>query len=287
MEIRKLSASAGAEWLLGGFGLLRRSPFGLGAMGALYGALALLLSLAATRNVSLFMLLELVLILIGPLLIAGMVYAESRVDAGERAEPGQLLQGVREGKVVPLLATLLPQIALTITAVLLLFAMVGPQQLLEMGQTVERMQQQATPDPELLRALPFGRLALWLLLVCIAAIVTSFFTFIAVPDIMLSGTRAWDAMRMSFRACLRNLPALIVFFILTMIAAMAVYIAVMLVGLVFRAVLGEFAMQAVVQLLSTAVLMPVVTGAMYFAWKQMTGRDASTPPPTTMSGIEA
>ena len=91
---------------------------------------------------------------------------------------------------------------------------------------------------------------------------------------MLAGSRAWDAMRMSFRACVRNLPALIVFFVLTMIAAMAIYFAVMLVGLVFRAAFGDFAMQAVVQLLSTAVLMPVVTGAMYFAWKQMAGRIA-------------
>ena len=274
MEIRRLPASAGAEWLLGGFGLLRRSPFGLGAMGALYGALAVLLSLAATRDVSLFMALELLLVLIGPLLIAGMVFAASRVDAGGQAEPGQLLQGVREGKVVSLLATLLPQVVLTILAVLLLVVVIGPQQLMQMGDAVEKLQGQATPDPELLRSLPFGRLALWLLLVFVAAIATSFFTFVAVPDIMLAGSRAWDAMRMSFRACVRNLPALIVFFILTMIAAMAIYFAVMLVGLVFRAAFGDFAMQAVVQLLSTAVLMPVVTGAMYFAWKQMVGRIA-------------
>ena len=277
MEIRKLPASAGAEWLLGGFGLLRRSPLGLGAMGALYGVLALLLSLAAARNVSLFMLLEVVLVVVGPLLVGGMVYAASRVDAGDRAEPGQLLQGVREGKVLSLLATLLPQIALTIAAVLLLVAVLGPQRIAEMGQLVERMQQQATPDPELLRAFPFGRLLLWLLLVFVAAIVVSFFTFIAVPDIMLAGNRAFAAMGMSFRACVRNLPALVVFFLLAMIAAVAIYVAVMLLGLVVALVAGQTAMQVVVQVLATAVLMPVVTGAMYFAWKQMTGRVTTSP----------
>jgi uncharacterized membrane protein len=277
MEIRKLPASAGAEWLLGGFGLLRRSPLGLGAMGALYGVLALLLSLAAARNVSLFMLLEVVLVVVGPLLVGGMVYAASRVDAGDRAEPGQLLQGVREGKVLSLLATLLPQIALTIAAVLLLVVVLGPQRITEMGQLVERMQQQATPDPELLRAFPFGRLLLWLLLVFVAAIVVSFFTFIAVPDIMLAGNRAFAAMGMSFRACVRNLPALVVFFLLAMIAAVAIYVAVMLLGLVVALVAGQTAMQVVVQVLATAVLMPVVTGAMYFAWKQMTGRVTASP----------
>ena len=39
-QLRKLPASAGAEWVLGGFGLLRRSPLGLGALGALWGLLA-------------------------------------------------------------------------------------------------------------------------------------------------------------------------------------------------------------------------------------------------------
>ena len=32
MEIRKVPASAGAEWLLGAFHLLRKSPVGLGLM---------------------------------------------------------------------------------------------------------------------------------------------------------------------------------------------------------------------------------------------------------------
>ena len=35
MEIRKVPASAGAQWLLETFGLLRKSPFGFGALGLL------------------------------------------------------------------------------------------------------------------------------------------------------------------------------------------------------------------------------------------------------------
>ena len=40
---------------------------------------------------------------------------------------------------------------------------------------------------------------------------------------------------------------------------------------------GDTAMQIVMQVLLMAVLMPVITGAMYFAWKQMLGDAASSP----------
>jgi hypothetical protein len=47
-------------------------------------------------------------------------------------------------------------------------------------------------------------------------------------------------------------------------------------------------MQVVVQLLAMAVFMPLVTGAMYFAWKQMLagGSDAAAAVPAA-TGFEA
>jgi hypothetical protein len=47
-------------------------------------------------------------------------------------------------------------------------------------------------------------------------------------------------------------------------------------------------MQVVVQLLAMAVFMPLVTGAMYFAWKQMLagGNDAAVAAPAA-TGFEA
>ena len=41
-EIRKLPASAGAEWLLSGFSLLRRAPLALGLLGVIWAVVALL-----------------------------------------------------------------------------------------------------------------------------------------------------------------------------------------------------------------------------------------------------
>ena len=276
-DVRKVPASAGAEWVLGGFRLLRQAPLGFGTLGLVYGVLALVVSLSAEKSTPLALLLELVLVFVAPLLIGGMVYAARSIDAGGRAAPEQLLQAVREGKVARLLATLLPQVIALLLCAVLLVVLVGGEQLQAMAQTIAMMQAQAHPDPALAASLPIGRLALWLLLVCVVGIVAGFFTFVAAPEIMFTDSTAFAAMRRSFRACMRILPALLVFFVLTAIAAVAVYVAVMLVALVARLLAGPTAMDMVAQLLSTAVLMPVITGAMYIGWKQMLA-DAVAPP---------
>jgi hypothetical protein len=102
-------------------------------------------------------------------------------------------------------------------------------------------------------------------------ILAGFFTFVGVPEIALTTSGAWDSMLRSFRACLRNVLALIVFLVLTVIAVIAFYFVLLLAGLLVRVAAGDMAMQVVVQVVLMAVMMPVMTGAMYVAWKQMLG----------------
>ena len=73
--INKVPASAGAEWLLGGFALLRKAPLALGLLGVIWGLLSLLGVQLMTVNASLGMLLQLALGIIGPLLFAGLLWA--------------------------------------------------------------------------------------------------------------------------------------------------------------------------------------------------------------------
>lgn len=271
-DVARVPASAGAEWLLGGFRLLRQAPLGLAALGAIYGLVALLVPLSMSVSTTLFMLLELVLVLLGPILTGGMVYAAMTVDRGGRPRPAHLLQGLREGKGARLLATLVPQLLAVLLCALLLVLLIGPQALAQMAQTVETLQHQAHPDPALVSGLPIGRLLLWMLLALVIGVVTSFFTLLAVPEIMLTDSPAIDAMRRSFHACVRNVPALIVFLVLAMIAIFAIYLAVIVVAVLLRLVAGDWAMQAATQVLATAVLLPVLTGAMYTAWQQLLAR---------------
>ena len=282
MDVRKVRPGAGAEWLLGGFALLRRSPRGLGLLGAIFGVLAGLAAAMANRSASLFALVEVAMLLVGPLLIAGMVYAAREVDEGRAATPAQLLQGLREGKAPRLLATLLPQIAAAILIALLVVVMIGPDNLQQMMQAMEKLQGQANPDPELMRQIPAGRVLLLVFLAIVIGVGAGFFTFLAVPDMMFTPHGAFAAMGRSFRACVNNVPALIVFYLLLMVSAIALWIAVAMVALIARLVAGDQAMQVVAQVLLMAVLMPVVTGAMYHAWKSLLGGGAA-PAPT---GIE-
>lgn len=278
-DVRKVRPSAGAEWLLGGFGLLRRSPFGLGLLGAIFGLIAVLLAMFAMSSPALLMIQQLVMALLGPLLVAGMIWAAREVDQGRSANPGHLLRGIQDGKTGRLWATLLPQIAAGVVAVLLLMLMVGPTHLQALVAAVEQAQGQTQPDPSLFADLPLGRLFLWLLLVLAIGITAGFFTFTAIPDMMFRNAGAIEAMKRSFRACVRNLPAMIVFFVLLVIAAVFLSIAVQIVGFIVKLVAGETAMLFVSQILLMAVLLPVVTGSMYHAWKQLVaGEDASAPP---------
>lgn len=276
-DVRKVRPSAGAEWLLGGFALLRRSPFGLGLLGALFGLLAVVLAMVATGSPGLLMLQQLLMMLLGPLLVAGMVWAAREVDQGRSANPGHLLRGIQEGKTARLWATLLPQIVAGLVAVLLLVVVVGAADLQKLATAVEQAQGQANPDPSLFAGMPVGKLLLWLVLALVVGIVAGFFTFTAIPDMMFRDARALEAMKRSFRACIANLPALVVFFVLLVIAAVAITLVVQLVGFVVRLVAGDAAMLFVTQLLMMAVLMPVVTGAMYHGWKQMVAGEGDAP----------
>ena len=284
-DVNKVAASAGAQWLLDGFGALRKAPLGLGLLGAIYGAIALVVAILASRSPALLG-LQLLMMLVGPLLAGGIVFAVRSVEQGGKAMPGHLLEGFQSGRLGRLLLTLLPNIGALLLCLVLLVAMVGQTALTEMMQVMEQAAAQTQPDPELFSSLPLGRLALWMLLSLLIGIVASFFTFVAIPEIMFTDNGAFAAMGRSFRACLRNLSALVVFIIVTVIAVIAIYIVVMIIGVIARAVGGALAMNVVTQLLLMAVLMPVMMGAVYSAWKQMLG-DRASAPVASNAGFEA
>lgn len=286
--INRVPASAGAEWLLGGFRLLRRAPLALGLLGAIFGALGLVANLAVQGGaVTLAMLLQLAMILAGPLLLAGLVFAASEVDAGRPALPGHLLRGLQDGKAPRLLATLLPQVAAMAICLVLLFVMIGPAQLEALTVAMQKVQGQARPDPAVFDGLPVGRMALWLLMVLAIGVLAGFFNFTAIPAILFGDRPALEAMLQSFRGCLRNLPALMLFFVLLLISAVGLQFGAALVAAIVGALLGPAAMQVVLQLLVMSVLMPVVTGSMYYAWKQLHGAGQAASPAVPAGHFEA
>ena len=122
-DVRKVSAGAGAEWLLGGFGLLRKAPAGLLATGAVLGLVTGLPLLLAEAAPGMFLGLQALIMLLTPVLLGGFVFAMHQVDRDGAASPAHLLEGFRNGRTLPLMAQLVPQIAFGIAAVLLLVLM--------------------------------------------------------------------------------------------------------------------------------------------------------------------
>lgn len=284
ITINKVPASAGAEWLIGGIRLLRRSPMGLGTLGMLFGTLGLLANLALKQSVEVAMLLQLILIVLGPLLLAGMIYAAREVDEGRPATPAHLIRGLQSGKAPQLLATLLPQVFAVVLLVVLLFVLIGPAQMESMAKTLETLQGQSQPDPALVQTLPLGRLALWFGLALVISVLVGFFTFTALPEMLFNDLGAFAAMKTSFLACMRNFPAMLVFGLVTVVAAFGFQVLVVLFAAVIGAVAGPLVMEVVVQLVTMALLMPVITGSMYVAWKQM---HTGARPVTDLHSIEA
>ena len=278
--IRKVRAGAGAEWLMGGIALLRKAPLQLGLLGLIWGGLSALGSLGGQ------VWLSLLLALAGPVLFGGVVYAAREVDQGRPANPAHLVQGMRDGKLLRLLAMLLPQIAALVVMGVLLVAMIGPEQLQHTTQVLAQLQ--TNPDPALAETLPTGRLLLWMLAVLVVGVISGFFTFVAIPEVMFTDRGAFAAMKLSLRTCLRNLGALVVLVVLMMIAVIALSLVLQLLALMLAFALGAQAATFATQLLLMAMLLPVMGGAVYLAWRQTVGDAPSAAvPPEPARGIEA
>jgi len=277
--IRKLPASAGAEWVLGGFGLLKRAPLALGALGALWGLLGALVVALGAAVPALAAVLQLLVALAGPLLFAGLVWAVREVDQGRAPQPAHMLAGVREQRVPQLLATLLPQLAAGLLLGLLLLVLVGSQQLQHLAQVSEQFNamaqagQQPSPEQvrELVAGLPSGRILLWLLLVVVAAVAVAMTVFVSVPRILFDRRDGIPAMGDSLRACLHNLPAVVLFFFMTLVALFATYFIVFIIAALVQILLGVAVAMLVGQLLMMAVMMPMLAGAAYTAWQRLFG----------------
>jgi hypothetical protein len=288
MEIRKVPASAGAEWLLEAFRLLKKSPLGFGLLAVIYAGLWLSVVLVASIAPDMAKALQLLFIVIGPLLMAGMIFAAHEVSEGRSAAPVHLLASIRTGKAGRILTTLIPQFAVLFLVFGLLFVMVGQDNIDKLSALMLKIQAQAETgaqiDPQVFLDLPTGRLFLWMILAIGIGFLSLFLTLTVVPDMLFTDVRLLPAMKRSFTACLRNLPALIVFMVITFVILFAVGIGAGIAIGIAQLVLGNTA-TLVGNALINGFFICFIAGAMYFAWKQMLGGDGSTSGTIEPSGV--
>ncbi|WP_182669580.1 BPSS1780 family membrane protein [Marilutibacter penaei] len=283
-QINKVPASNGAQWLLDGFATLRKAPLALGMIGLAWGLVSALVAVSGQ------LWLNAILTVLGPVLFGGVVFAAREVEQGRNAHPLHLLQGLRDGKFVHFLALLLPQVVALIVLAVLLVVMVGGDQLQHMVDVMEKLQASPEPDPALVESLPLNALFAWLIAVLVVSVVAGFFTFVAVPEVMLGDRGGFAAMGLSFRACLRNLGAVLVFMLLFVVMLFAITLAVQILVALLQWMLGQAFAVFTGQLLLTAVLLPLLGGTLLSAWRYLLGAGAGlgvAPPPMPSTGIEA
>lgn len=274
-QIRKVPFNAGAEWLLGAIALIRQAPLPLVVMGLIWSALSALASLTGQ------LWLSLLIGVFGPAMMGGIIYAMREVEQGRSAQPGYLLQGLREGKGARLLAMLLPQVGAVLVMMLLVFALFTTQELEQFAKVMQQLQTRS--GAQAVPSLPAGRLLLWSALVIVAGIVAGLLTFMAVPEVMFTERGAFSAMGLSLRACLRNLGAVVAAMLLLVIAVLAMTFAANLLMLVLSIVIGTNAALLITQLLLMTVLLPLLGGMTYLAWRQMLGDGGGQPAPQTLA----
>lgn len=295
IEIRKLPASAGAEWLLSGIALLRRAPWALGRLGLIWGLATLIAMFLGALNPTLGMLAQLLMGLAGPLLFGGLVWAAREVDQNRSAEPAHLLQSLHGGRAPNLLVALLPQVVVGLALAILAVVVIGADGLLQLSTVMNKLnelsQSDTRPDPvqveQLVATLPALRILIWLLLVAVGVVAVSLTLFLFAPQVMFDGRNGVSAIGHGLRACLHNLPAMVVFFVLAFLAMFAFYFALTLVMLVLQVLVGTVVAALVIQLLLMAILPPAIAGVVYVAWKQMfmhagDAAPAVPPPPSNV-----
>lgn len=305
MEIRKLPIGQGLVWFKQSLDLGARNPravFGAALLliAVLYG-LALLLGLSASlvtksapgqvpdvsRVLLLFVPMFLLLMLLFPVLIGGLMHVIREAEAGRPVSALDLFAPFRQGR-APRLAMLgIVQIVLAVIGGMIMVSIAGADYWRDymaavrgaMGGSIPAVPQPEHPGLLMLVQLVFNYFSYAIML-------------LAVPLMLFSGSALADAIKGSLRAAVRNVGANVfagVLFVLGVIVA-AVVVALFatlagVIGNLVHAAVGN-ALIAVVFIAFGAVLLVVLTGGAYLAWRDTFG-DAAVTPVAPASGIEA
>ncbi|MFZ5637938.1 MAG: BPSS1780 family membrane protein [Pseudomonadota bacterium] len=291
MEIRKVPATAGAEWLLEAFRLYRKSPFGFGTLGLIYAGLWLAMAVAAAAVPAIGVPLQLGFMIVGALLVAVMIFAAREVDVGRSASPGALVAAMQGGNGGRMMRALVPQAILALAMAGLGVVLIGQDNLVEAMETMQALQAKAQAgvqiDPQAVATEAIARVIFGGLIIMTISVLVFAFTITLLPDMLLDGRGLGESLKRSAAAGLRNLPAIIVYLVLGFVLLMAISIGFGIVLGVAQLIFGQSA-----AIVGNAVLyglfVNVLAGTMYFAWKQMLGGepDAAAPPAAgTSAGV--
>lgn len=254
MSFKRVEPAQAVEWIRAAVRLLISNPVPFLLMGLAMTMIAVVPYLGA-----------LALLIIGPVLYAGIMLAARTQAEGGQADFNQLLEGFQQpGKVGPLIALCLPNVAFLFIAVVLFGIVVlsfGTGALVAAGgQAIDP----STIDLQKLLG-SSGVVALTILfalLVPLGMAVTAVLLF-AVPRVMFNGIEPFTALRESAQAAAASFGA----FLLTVVTLFMARFAATL-------ILGSL-VPFVGVLMVGSVFTPLIAAVLYFAWKDVFGSRAT------------
>jgi len=294
--LRKVPARAGVQWVLGSLLLLRLEPVALGTLGALW-AMATLVVLAVSTQIEALAAVGPYLILLAmPLFMGGLLWAVREVDYGRTPQPFHLLAGVYGERPIHLLMFLFPQVMGGLVLAMLLLLLLGVEGIQELMQALVKLGaltsfQASGLDPARIQALmaplSFGSPMLWLSWGLAIFTVLLLTVWVMLPLVMFENINGIRALRYSLYACAYNLGALSVCALCLCAVMGVVYVLLIqavhalsgILGANLAVLLGWFTM--------IAIMMPLMAGAMYAAWKHMLAPDNLPPPPLPRNLLQA
>ncbi|KGI76612.1 BPSS1780 family membrane protein [Oleiagrimonas soli] len=273
--MRKVDVGASIEWIGAAFAAVRAHPAAFLVMGLIFTVIPLVPLLGG-----------IVILLLGPALLAGMIYAAREADQGRTPKVGHLFQAFQDGdRIGSLIALCLPVFAalllMIVVAMPIIIAIANSGQI--DAQTLSDQAALAAALHPILSAMA-GRLLLTLVLIVVIAFVAGMLTFLAAACIMLGRDPAFVAMRKSFAACARNFGAYL--------------ITVLLLGLglgLLRIVLSQLLPEILAAVLTSTPYYALLGPLTYAAYRSIFGDDTSAPvneaapppPPSSSHTLEA
>lgn len=217
--MRKVGIDKSGQWIGEAFGLLRAHPAAFLLMGLVYTLISHLPFLDV-----------LIVLLLGPALIAGMLHAANLASSNQAPRVGQMFRAFTDGdRIGSYMALCLPYVGLFMIMVVLLI----PAFPAIMGALRGQSTGMASPEADIKHMLDAlrplitshpGASLLWLLVYVVLAFVSSMLTILAPARVMFAKETAFTAMRNSFIACRTNFGAYFLLVVLLFSISLGVWI---------------------------------------------------------------
>ena len=308
MDIRRLPASQGLVWFRQAIDLGAKNPravFGaaLLAIASLYTAALLMVLVLATLMLggkavgsnpdlgvvmAVALPLTLAIMVLVPVLLGGLMHVIRETEAGRKVRARDVFAPLRNAQGRRLAWLGLVQVVLAVIGGLVMMAIAGGDYWHDYMQAMQSVMQGAAP------VLPEPQHPGLLFLVQMAFNYFSYALMLfSIPLMLFSGCNVSTALRHALRASVINLSANLLVGVLflgaLMLAAFVVLLVAGLLGVIgnlIHAVVGSLLMM-LAMVGFAAVVLVLLAGASYLAWRDTFSDAASSPPVTHIHGFEA